>query len=119
MAEVCENTSHCTVVWNTNINHEKLLTFDRAIPGKFITLDHPDILWNYNNLRGTEKGNNYISTDDGSGMDRLILPDGYYTFDAIAEKLKEQDITLSYNPNTLLSKIETIAIMEIRKITWI
>ena len=39
MAQVCESTSHCTVVWNTNVNHEKLVTVDRAISGKFITLD--------------------------------------------------------------------------------
>ena len=107
MAQVCENTSHCTVVWNTNVNREKLVTFDRAISGKFIKLDHADIPWNYNNLRGTERDNNYVYTDDGSGMDKLILPDGYYTFDAIAEKVKEGDITLTYDPNTLLSKIET------------
>ena len=58
-------------------------------------------------LRGTERGNNYFSTDDGAGMNKLILPDRYYTFDAIAEKLKEQDVTLRYDPNTLLSKVET------------
>ena len=73
MAQVCESTSHCTVVWNTNVNLEKLITFDRAISGKFITLDHADILWNYNNLGRTERGNNYVSTDDGSGMNKLIL----------------------------------------------
>ena len=88
MAQVCENTSNCTV-WNTNINCEKLITFDRAISGKFITLDHTDVLWNYNNLRGTERGNNYVSTDDGSAMNKLILSDGYYTFNAIADKYKE------------------------------
>ena len=106
MAKVCENTSNCTIVGNTNVNREKLVTFDRAISGKFITLDHTDILWNYNNLR-EEKDNNYVYTDDGSGMSKLILPDGFYTFDAIAEKLKERGITLTYDPNTLLSKIET------------
>ena len=108
MAQVCENTSHCIVVWNTNANWEKLITFNTAISGMFITLDHADILWNYNNLRGTEKDNNYVSTNDGSGINKLVLPDGYYTFDAITEKLKERDITLvTYDPNTLLSKVET------------
>ena len=106
MAQVCENTSNCTVVWNTNVNREKLVTFDRTISGKFITLDRADILWNYNNLR-EEMDNNYVYTDDGSGMSKLNLPDGYYTFDAIVEKLKEQDITQTYDPNTSLSKIET------------
>ena len=105
MAKVCENTSRCIVVWNTNANREKLITLDRSISGKFITLDHADILWNYNHLRKTED-NNYIYTDDGSRMDKLILPHGYYIFDAISEKLKERDITLTYDPNTLLSKID-------------
>ena len=83
------------------------MVFDTAMSGKYLTLDSADILWNYNNLRGTERGNNYISTDDGTGMDKLILPDGYYTFDAIAKKLKERNITLTYDPNTLFSKVET------------
>ena len=40
-------------------------------------------------------------------MSKLILDDGYYTFKAIAKKLKEGDITLTYDGNTLHSKVET------------
>ena len=63
-------------------------------------------IWNHDNLRETE-GNNYVSTDYRSGMNKLILPNSYYTFYAIVEKLKERDITLTYDRNTLLSKVET------------
>ena len=48
-----------------------------------------------------------MSTDDGTGMNKLILPNGYYTFKAIAKKLKERDIILIYDPNTLHSTVQT------------
>ena len=105
MAQILENVSNCTVIWNTNEGREKTVVFDRAISGKYLTLDYADILCNYNNLRGTERGNNYVSTDDGTGMSKLILPDGYYTLKAIVKKLKERDITLTYDPNTLETKL--------------
>ena len=47
------------------------------------------------------------------------LPDGYSTFDNIAEKLKEKDIVLTYDPNTLKSTIQTkhkIGLLELRKL---
>ena len=102
-----ENVSYCNLIWNTNEDKEKTVAFDRAISGKYLTLDHAHILWNYNNLCGTERENNYISTDDVTGMSKFILPDGYYPFKAIAKKLKERDIILTYNPNTLHSIVET------------
>ena len=44
MAQVMENVSYCSVIWNTNEDREKTVAFDRAISGKYITLDHADIL---------------------------------------------------------------------------
>ena len=102
-----ESVSYCDLVWNTNINREKVLEFDKAITGKYITIDHADILWNYNKLRGTEKENYYVSTNDGTGYSKLLFEDGYYTFKEIAKKLKERDITLTYDKNSLKSKVET------------
>ena len=102
-----ENVVNCTVIWDTNKDTEKIVIFDRSISGKYLTLDRADILWNYNNLRGVARGNNYVSTDDGTGMSKLTLNDGYYTFKEIAKKLKERDITVTYNRNTLYSKVET------------
>ena len=40
-------------------------------------------------------------------MNKLLLDDGYYTFKEIAKKLKERDITVTYDKNTLHSKVET------------
>ena len=51
----------CTVMWNTNEDQEKEMVLDKSISGKYITLECANIIWNYNNLRGTEMGNNYTS----------------------------------------------------------
>ena len=40
-------------------------------------------------------------------MNKLLLDDGYYTFKEIAKKLKERDITVTHDKNTLHSKVET------------
>ena len=40
-------------------------------------------------------------------MNKLLLDDGYYNFKEIAKKLKERDITVTYDKNTLHSKVET------------
>ena len=55
-----ENVVNCTVIWDTNKNTEKTVSFDRFISGKYLTLDRADILRNYNNLRRTERGNDYV-----------------------------------------------------------
>ena len=106
MAGIMEGTHYCDLVWNTNENREKTVVFDRVISGRYIALDHVDILWYYDNIK-LEKDSNYVSTDDGSGYSKLTLNDGYYTFKAIVKKLKEKDINLTYDKNTLKSKVET------------
>ena len=98
--------SYCDLVWNTNESREKEVVFDMVISGKYITLDHSDVIWNYNNVK-KDKGNDYISTNDGSGFSKMILDSGYYTFKEIAKVLKKKDITLTYDKNTLHSKVET------------
>ena len=113
--EQFENISHFTVIWNTNTDKEKVITFDRAISGKFIALDHLEVLWNYDNVT-SEKENNYISTFDGKDWNRLTFPDGYYTFNALVKELKKQNITLTYDPNTLLSTVETKSALRLRRL---
>ena len=113
--EQFENVSHFTVIWNTNVSREKLVTSDKAISGKFITLDNLEVLWNYNNVT-SERENNYISTFNGKDWNRIIFPDGYYTFNALVKELKKQNITLTYDPNTLLNTVETKSALRLRRL---
>ena len=62
------------------------MVLDRTVSGKLITLEHADIIYNYSNLRDAELGNNYFSTFDGSGWNKTILPDRFYTVNDITEK---------------------------------
>ena len=74
-----------------------------------------EILWNYDNVT-SEKENNYISTFDGKDWNRLTFPDGYYTFNALVKELKKRNITLTYDPNTLLSTVETKSALRLRRL---
>ena len=74
-----------------------------------------EVLWNYDNVT-SEKENNYISTFDGKDWKRLTFTDRYYTFNALVKELKKQNITLTYDPNSLLSTVETKSALRLRRL---
>ena len=40
-----KGVSYCDLIWNTNKDREKTVVFDRAISGKYITLDHAEMFY--------------------------------------------------------------------------